>query len=244
MTTILILTGAFLIFLGVLIKHGRMYDLISGYSSMPSEKRIKFDTKGFATLLRNCLVLMGLLIIIGHLFFKWIEWYKASAFIVFFTVLPILFYLIVVGEQFNGDYPVEKARKDKKIIFSIYGLFLAIVIVFLLYGYQNTKVNFQNEKFEIVGLNGFEIKYEYIDKVELLTTIPKIKLKTDGYNLGKTLKGNFKLEEVGNCKLFLKSMKAPFIKIVYNDTWIVFLNFNDSEETKNVFTELSNKLEN
>ena len=134
MTTILILIGALLILLAILIKHARMYNLISGYSSMPSEKRMKFDIDGFSTLLRNCLVLIGLFIIVGHLFFKWIGWETASALVVFITI-PVLIYLLVLGQRYNGDYPVEKARKNKKILLSIYGILFIILTFWIIYKY-------------------------------------------------------------------------------------------------------------
>ena len=134
MTTVLILIGAFLILLGILIKHARMYNLISGYSSMPSEKRIKFDINGFSTLLRNCLVLIGLFFIVGHLFFKWIGWETASGLVVLISV-PVLIYLLAIGQSYNGDYPVEKAMKNKKILLSIYGILFIILTVWAIYSY-------------------------------------------------------------------------------------------------------------
>lgn len=107
MTTIIILIGALLILLGILIKHAKMYHLIAGYNTMPSEKRIKFDISGYSTLLRNCLVFMGTFFIAGHLFFKWLGWETASGLVVLIA-LPVLFYLIVVGQKYDGD---KKNRK-------------------------------------------------------------------------------------------------------------------------------------
>jgi len=134
MTTVIIFVGAILILLGILIKHARMYNLISGYSSMPSEKRIKFDINGFSTLMRNCLVLIGLVLIVGHLFFKWIGWETVSG-AVGLIVIPILIYLVVIGQSYNGDYPVEKAKRNKKILLSIYGILFIILTVWAIYSY-------------------------------------------------------------------------------------------------------------
>lgn len=134
MTTILILIGAFLILLGVLIKHAKMYNLISGYRSMPSEKRIKFDINGFSTLLRNCLVLIGLFFIVGHLFFKWIGWETVSG-MVGFIAIPFLIYLLVIGQSYNRNYPIEKAIKNRKILLSIYGILFIILTIWAVYSY-------------------------------------------------------------------------------------------------------------
>jgi len=134
MTTVIILIGALLILLGMLIKHARMYNLISGYSSMPSEKRIKFDINGFSTLLRNCLVLTGLFFIVGHLFFRWIGWETASGLVVLISI-PVLIYLLAIGQSYNGDYPVEKGQRNKKILLSIYGISFIILTVWVVIKY-------------------------------------------------------------------------------------------------------------
>ena len=134
MTTAIILIGLLLILLGILIKHASMYNLIAGYSSMPSDKRMNFDISGFSTLLRNCLVLTGLVFIGGHLFFKWIGWETASGLIVLIS-LPVLIYLLIIGQSYNRDYPVEKAKRSKKILFTIYGVLLITLTIWALYIY-------------------------------------------------------------------------------------------------------------
>lgn len=51
--------------LGVLIKYGKMYFLIAGYNTMSKEEREKVDIKGVATVFRNAMFGMALIIIIG-----------------------------------------------------------------------------------------------------------------------------------------------------------------------------------
>lgn len=53
--------------LGVLIKHAKMYFLIAGYNTMPQEEKAKYDIEGIATLFRNVMAGMGLLMLIAVL---------------------------------------------------------------------------------------------------------------------------------------------------------------------------------
>ncbi len=244
MTTTNVIIGASFILLGILVKHGNMHFLIAGYNTMPRDKKKNVDIQGFSTLFRNCFILIGFVIIAGNFIFQWLGMHLLSEWITGISVGSILPYLLIKGQKFDKNNSPEKVKRNPKFILFIYGIILTIVIAFLLYGYSNTKVNFQNEEFKISGLYGIELPYQSIDKVELLSEIPKIKLKTNGFSLGCVMKGNFKLEEVGYCKLYIKTLKAPFIKIVYYDTWIIFLNFADIEETKKIFSELKNRLEN
>ena len=54
------------IILGILIKYGKMYFLIAGYNTMPKEEKEKVNIKGIATVFRNVMFGMALIIIIGN----------------------------------------------------------------------------------------------------------------------------------------------------------------------------------
>jgi len=53
------------IVLGILIKYGKMYFLIAGYNTMSKEEQAKVDVAGVATVFRNAMFGMALLMIIG-----------------------------------------------------------------------------------------------------------------------------------------------------------------------------------
>jgi len=61
------------IFLGVLVKYGKMHFLIAGYNTMSAEKKAACDIEGIATLLKNVFFGMALLIIIGYFISKSLE---------------------------------------------------------------------------------------------------------------------------------------------------------------------------
>ena len=50
-----------------------MYFLIAGYNTMPLEEQKKYDIEGIATIFRNVMFGMALIIILGSLVAKWIE---------------------------------------------------------------------------------------------------------------------------------------------------------------------------
>ena len=59
--------------LGILIKYGKMYFLIAGYNTMSKEEKEKVDVKGIATVFRNAMFGMALIIITGYFFAKKLE---------------------------------------------------------------------------------------------------------------------------------------------------------------------------
>ena len=61
------------IILGILIKYAKMYFLIAGYNTMSAEKKAEIDIEKLATLFKNVLFGMALLIIIGNFISKSLE---------------------------------------------------------------------------------------------------------------------------------------------------------------------------
>ena len=98
-----IVTGIFLIILGIVIKHGKMYILIAGYNTMPEKKKKNVDISGFASLMRNCFVLMGLMIIVGHYTLSYLGLIKLTDFLILISILIILPILIIKGRKYDKN---------------------------------------------------------------------------------------------------------------------------------------------
>jgi hypothetical protein len=58
--------AVFFIILGILIKYGKMYFLIAGYNTMSKEEKDKINIEGIATLFRNVMFGMALIMITGY----------------------------------------------------------------------------------------------------------------------------------------------------------------------------------
>src|SRR5699024_11198478 len=62
----MIVVAIIFVTLGVLIKHGKMYWLIAGYNTMSQEEKEKYNIEGIATVFRNAMFGMSLIIILGY----------------------------------------------------------------------------------------------------------------------------------------------------------------------------------
>jgi hypothetical protein len=69
----MIVAAIIFIVLGILIKYGKMYFLIAGYNTMPKEEKEKYDIEGIASVFRNAMFGMALVIIAGYFIAKLIE---------------------------------------------------------------------------------------------------------------------------------------------------------------------------
>jgi hypothetical protein len=91
----MILIAILFIILGVLIKYGKMYFLIAGYNSLPEEEKEKLDIEGIATVFRNAMFGMALLIVFGFFIAKWFESPKIEDYTFWSSMLIGVPYLLI-----------------------------------------------------------------------------------------------------------------------------------------------------
>lgn len=91
----MIVTVIILILLGILIKYGKMYFLLAGYNTLSKEEQENYDIEGIATLFKNVMFGMALLLMLGIIVAVWFENQKAENY-AFWTAFSIgIPYLII-----------------------------------------------------------------------------------------------------------------------------------------------------
>ncbi len=95
METSYIYIGIFLILLGIVIKHFKLYFLIAGYNTMGKADKEKVNIEKVATLLRNVLVFMGLSIIFLGFAGSYMENPEIASYTFFPIVIGSVIFLLV-----------------------------------------------------------------------------------------------------------------------------------------------------
>lgn len=101
----MILTALIFIVCGILIKYGKFYNLIAGYNTMPKAEKEKHNIEKIATLFRNVMFYMALIIIIGYLLSKHFEDDKIGFYAIILATITGLPYLLIKSNS--------KAYKNK-----------------------------------------------------------------------------------------------------------------------------------
>ena len=91
----MILTALIFIVLGVLIKHGKFYNLIAGYNTMSKEEKAKYNIVKIATLFRNVMFYMAIITILGYLLSKYCENDKIGLYAIILATITGLPYLLI-----------------------------------------------------------------------------------------------------------------------------------------------------
>ena len=131
------------------------------------------------------------------------------------------------------------------------GYLLAIVIILIcltfptlliLSGSRDTVVSTTDTYLRIKGMYGLTVKYSEIKQLDTIADLPGIKARTNGYALGVSYKGNFKLRTGEKAKLFIRLDVPPYI-LIKTEEMNIYLNFKNSDNTLGLFKTLTTKVQ-
>ncbi|WP_298900824.1 DUF3784 domain-containing protein [uncultured Psychroserpens sp.] len=102
----LILVAIIFILLGIAIKYGKLYFLIAGYNTMSKEEQAKYDIDGVASVFRNAMFGMALIMIIGYIVLKLLGCQEFESYVLFGALGIGLPYLLIVSN--SGKFKIDK----------------------------------------------------------------------------------------------------------------------------------------
>jgi uncharacterized membrane protein YfcA len=222
-----LLASLILIAIGFLVKF--FPNLIAGYNTLPADKKKNVDVDGLSTLIRNGFIIMGLCVMLGHFFFRWIALDLMADYIILLVLIIGISIMVVKARR--CDHNKENSTKTK------WPLRLAIVFVvaFLAYGSAPTKLNLDSESVRFSGKHGFELNYSEIASAKLIEQRPIIRARTNGFSFAGVKKGFFNLEGIGKSRLLLDSEEPPFLMITTTGGEVAIINFRDKADTERAY---------
>ena len=151
----------------------------------------------------------------------------------------------IISKMIKIDRPDNTSDFKKRsgyllaVIIILISLTFPTILIFS--GSRDTEVTTTDAEFRIKGMYGLTIKYSDIIKLDTVSELPGIKLRTNGYALGESYKGNFRLRNEEKAKLFIKHGSHPYI-FIKTDKLNIYLNFKNPGNTVALFNTLTTKL--
>ena len=233
---VIFFTAALLLVMGIGIKYFKWHFLISGYNTMSKDKKKNVDVDGLGKLMGNFLFLMSFILLFsGGMDFLA---YKLASLISMMTIMPLTIVLIIMAQKYDHN---RKKKREKTgliaIISVVFGIFV-LVSGFLIVATLNPKVELSDEKIEVSGLYKRDISITDIKSVSLEEIMPRVVRKTNGMDVGYSLRGSFKLEgEDNNSTLFVLQNNPPFIHIRTGDR-LYIINFKERGRTTELYKKI------
>ena len=151
----------------------------------------------------------------------------------------------IISKMIENEKPESTSTYSIKPKFNrtltIILLVLILLLGMILYGKREMRVNLTKSEFNLVGVYGLTIKYSDIKQLDTISSLPRVGLRTNGYAFGKTLKGNFTLNDGTKVKLFITKERPPYI-LIKTESDILYINFRNPGKTVNLFNALTTNL--
>ena len=211
--------------------------MIKQWRYASEEKRKNIDINGLQLLYSKSMVGGGLASVLLGIVNYFVEGnWSLYAFIA--IIFGMTGYMIARTRRYDKN---PKSKKEMTIAAAITALSLFLVVGLFIGGKMESKVTVDENGLTINGMYGFTIAKENIDTIymAMMSELPKVKMRTNGYNDGEVAKGNFRLEEWGACKLFIHNTKEPVI-VIKSEGKYTILNLYETEATKKLYDELQN----
>ncbi|MDX9771611.1 MAG: DUF3784 domain-containing protein [Tenuifilaceae bacterium] len=241
MDTHILIVSVLLMALGFLVKAFPM--LIAGYNTMSSKERAQVDIKGLSSLMRNALVTMGVAILLGTYLFERLGMSMVANAVYPLTIFGGAIIMVLLAQRYNHNHSTTKLTGIRVARWVVSGIMAVTFAVIIVLGIMPHKASINPHYMEIKGMYGVKLYYEGTQAVELADNLPTITKRTNGFSLGGINKGHFKLDGVGDSRLYLRSLNPPFIHITDHMNRKVILNFKSSDETTRVYNQLTGALE-
>jgi hypothetical protein len=236
---VMFFTAVLLFLLGIGIKYFKWHFLISGYNTMGKDKKKNVDVDGLGKLMGNFLFVMAFIL----LFSGGMEalGYKLASLLSMIMIMPLTLVLVIVSQKYDYNKKKKTSRTGLIAIISVvFGIFVLVSGV-LIVATLNPDVQLTDEKIEVGGLYKRDINLKDIESISLEESMPKVINKTNGMNVGYSLRGSFKLEEEGVSTLFVQQNSPPFIYISTGDRLYV-INFKERDMTAELYKQIEMKI--
>lgn len=119
---------------------------------------------------------------------------------------------------------------------------LAVCAMVLLYGFGAPDIQLTDTQIRIKGMFGTDIELKEVERITLLDKSMReigIGERTNGFGgLGSTLKGKFASAALGKYRLYVDADAAPTLWIETTSGEDVYISFDDSQKTRDLFAKL------
>lgn len=153
--------------------------------------------------------------------------------------------IFVSDPFFSGNLIINRGNKKGKVVFGIsYALLVALLIPLFMLGME-AKYNptFSNTKI-VIGTKFYrdEINYSNIESINLIDDLPEGRIiKTNGVGLSYQSYGSFRIQNVGQVRLYLYNDVEKIIEVKQKKGKTIFFNDKTIKNTENMYNNLTEK---
>lgn len=95
----LIIVAIIFIIIGILVKYAKMHFLMAGYNTMSKKDQKQYDIEGIASVFRNAMFIMALIMLLGYALTKWFGTSNLDTYILLGALAIGLPYILIASNS-------------------------------------------------------------------------------------------------------------------------------------------------
>ena len=144
-------------------------------------------------------------------------------------------------EPLTQDEERQLRRRGRRLVVAslIFGaLLLSGLAVWFSFEMRPPRVELSSAAFSVrSAMYGVELPLTEITAVVLRERLPRIRRRTNGFALARTLRGHFLLDQLGDGRLFIVAGKPPYVLVQTRDSYVI-VNFEEPAQTRALYEAL------
>lgn len=222
--------------MGFLVR--RYPDLINHVRSLDQSERQMVDIPALQRAMSRTMLLAALAFAV---FAVISVWYHGRLMIMAMLSIVAVISVAMVLQSKKYDFRPNSSRRHAVAMIATVLVVIGVGVL-IYYSSRPSQVDIAGDRVEISGMYGVTIQLASIDSVYVTDRIPRVKIRTNGYSDGTTLRGYFKVEQWGRCLFHIQDINAPMVVIVGRDGNHVVYNSDNANTTSKVYKMIADRL--
>jgi hypothetical protein len=147
---------------------------------------------------------------------------------------------IVTGRYATYANSEQPARRWINLWWGV--ILLVVILAVLLPGWIGIKTDCHPDVLKIKGMYSQSIPYNQVEKLDTISSLPAVSLRTNGYSFNKTMIGNFRMKDGSDARLYIRKNSKPLIRIQVKGNALVYIGLGNFNETTALFNELKKRI--
>lgn len=209
MIWVILLLPLLYVAIGFILTEKNAPTLMSGYNTLSDEEKAAYPLAASVRFFKRFHWGMGLLSLLGGVCF-WVLDYPELA-LNTVVLFPLLAYGYFIYRQMR--YAPKSQKTLMRFVFVLLLVVTAGVGFLFVYGAQPNTLQLRDTVLIIDGMYGVSLPKEQISGIQLTDSLPKIRMKTNGYATANLHKGFFRTKDGRTLRLFLSDRDAAMLHI-------------------------------
>ncbi|MCF2446046.1 DUF3784 domain-containing protein [Dyadobacter sp. CY345] len=201
--------------------------ILSGYNTMSEAQRAFVDIDAYLKFYKQFHLFLGLSVLAGMLLLEMVDKNLAGVFLGMYPLLAYLYFIVKSQKYFSE---VKNQKVGNVIVVAVLIFAVGGVGYLFFNGLKNSEIQLNADNLEITGMYGEKIDRDKILGTKLVSELPEIKIRSNGFSAGDFRKGDFRTKDGKTVKLIVNNTEKPFLMLNTGEGEIYFSSTIQSSE--------------